>query len=158
MPARHRRTTHRCALALGLALMAVPVLSSCSAGFNAETLRERTVLDGTNATVGDLNVRYINVGDGELDGYVYNNGDSEDTLTSVAVDGGDAMRLGTSLPAGQLTALSGNSPGVTLRGLELPVGTSVSVTLTFAVAGPITMTVPVALPSQRPTRSPVPTQ
>lgn len=158
MPTRRSRTIRRCGVALGLALLTVPLLSSCSAGFSAETTRERTVLDGTNATVGDLKVRYVNLDDGQVSGYVYNNGSSQDSLTSVKVGDGDLIRVNTDLPVGQLTGLGEDSPGIDLHGQELPVGLSASVTLTFAGAGSITMTVPVQLPNVRPTRSPVPTE
>lgn len=160
MPARRplsTRTRRQGALLAAALLAAVPALTACGAGRGAETTKVVAAIDGANASVGDLSVRQLYVKDGRLSGYVYNDGTKADSLVSVQVAGGQVITVGTDLPAGRLTGLGADGPDVEVNLADAQVGTTVPVTLTFSNAGTLTeQPVPISLPDERSSRSPVP--
>lgn len=113
--ARSRRTV--AALAL---LAVVPLASACSAGLEAHTSTERSVVDGETAQVGDIVVRYAHLDSpdnpsisqgGTAVAYagIYNNGPQPDTLTSATSDVATAVDIvapagGTASPSPSSTA------------------------------------------------------
>jgi hypothetical protein len=168
------QAVRRTALA-GAAVALSITVAACGASFNAQTSKNYQPSEGTNAQSGGIGVRNLLVlasedGKGELHGAVVNTGDSDDKLVSIASAPADPNTQNTS---------TGESASVTFSGLketELKAGQSytippadgkavtvtggkpgqmLKVTITFGVAGPLTVSIPVLTtdhysPSPRP--------
>jgi copper(I)-binding protein len=147
-------------LLLGAVALLVPLLAGCEAGLNAPTLEFHPASIGT--TVLQNNIRLNNVfvlaaplgmsvpAGGRVGAFlaIYaENG--PDRLVSVSAPGAaSSVRLlggPVNVPANTLVNLGGPRPRVVLTGLVNPLngGESVTLTFNFAVAGPITIAVPV---------------
>lgn len=146
------------------ALGAVLALTGCGAGFDAQTYQERTVADVTNAAVGALALRGLQVSPGS-DG-VLKPGDDADVRIVVVNESAEADRLveasspvaesvdvietegGSVVDELEVPALgtTGGSAGLVLRGLsdEVLAGETVELTLRFERNGELTVRVPVA--------------
>jgi copper(I)-binding protein len=136
------------------AVTAVP-LAACAAGYQAETSRERTTLTSVSGAKGALTLRNVFlVGPGSPGGSLplylamFNGGTSNDRLVSVSSPDASSATVpsDTALPApGQLLYNEGDAAVPQLTGLKVAVlvGQTVPVTLTFAEAGDVTLTVPV---------------
>ncbi|WP_375480699.1 hypothetical protein [uncultured Jatrophihabitans sp.] len=190
-PVAARRAARRAGLA---AVVAAALLSAgCAAGQHAQTADEKTTLDGTNASVGDMDLRGLAIqaptgnfyakGSGALLTVVLvNNGAKADSLTSVTSSAITGWSSFATLAAAQIaqSATSSSGPqgsetvpvapndrtpfgtpeakgGLLLRGLteQLRPGQAISLTFSFARAGMVKVTVPVAL-SPSPASSYVP--
>lgn len=144
-------------LACLVVLAALP-LTACAAGYQAETSRERTTLTSVGGAVGDLTLRNIffygpaQSGD-SLPLYlsIFNGGTSNDKLLSISSKGaaGGTVPTANAVPAGgSLVFNQGNPDAPELTGVKtnVLVGQTVTVVLTFAQAGAVTLTVPVEGP------------
>ncbi|HVM27724.1 MAG TPA: copper chaperone PCu(A)C [Mycobacteriales bacterium] len=145
------------ALALGL------TLSGCGAGFEAQTYQQRSVGDGTNAAVGAIALRNVQLEPADDDG-LHSTGDDVDVRLTLVNDGGEDDRLvEVTSPAGasvqileedsevdgvDLPALGTTGTLVSLRleGLteELRIGEYVELTFRFERNGSLTVQAPVA--------------
>lgn len=163
MPAPTRVTV---GLAAAL-LLATPMLGACGAGRTSVTAKERAAIDGAQVNAGDLQLRNVQLeapSGGEWAAgsqvpvamYVVNRSSTADQLLSVeAVGVGSAVLTPSSIeiaPGGLLTTGAAHTQGatnaptvvLTTTGV-LRAGQSVSLRLTFARAGVVTLNVPVAL-------------
>lgn len=154
-----------------VAVLAAVPLSACAAGYQAETSRERTTLNSVGAAKGPLTLRNIFlVGPGtsgdNLPLYlaIFNGGTVRDKLLSVSSpssSGGFVPANSTIAPDGQLFFNEGDGSVpelIRLKGL-VRVAQTVQVTLRFAAAGELTITIPVdaatpELPGPSPILSP----
>jgi copper(I)-binding protein len=137
-----------------LALVLVPVIAGCG---QEATLSEHSVENGAQAssstmivhdaylvaTTGTASTLYVSL---------FNNSGGADTLESVAPAGGSPARFTVALPsagirvaAGGVLDLESASTALKVSGIssELPIGTEVPVTFSFATAGALRVTVPV---------------
>lgn len=138
-----------------LALLVALPLSACAAGYQAETSRVRTTLTSVSGAKGDLTLRNMFVvGPARAGGAVgfyaaiFNGGPATDHLVSISSS--DTVRgilpANTAIPGGgSLFYNLGDRDVPVLTGLknDLLVGQEVNVTMTFALAGELTVTVPV---------------
>jgi copper(I)-binding protein len=171
VPVKLRTATGRLAVGIRLVAAAVTVsaaLSGCGAGQRAQTANEFSVVDGAAANVGAMAIRNAGVSSPTTAvGYaagssvtlsmtVANNGDGSDTLVSVTTpDASSTKVLGpASAPSFIVPSngaiVVGSTPGtarITLTGLKyrLVPGQLVPVTLSFKVAGEVTVQMPVKL-------------
>jgi hypothetical protein len=204
---RRRRTAGIGAVAVAAAMLT----SSCAAGRVAQTIRQRPAIDGVNAQVGSIAVRYLSIeapsqgtsypkGSAlRLTGVFVNNGRSTDLLTNISsasvtgwgayssITGGDqvvaaaaASAAGVSAPTSAASPTTSAAPQAsqTVRipaqsrasygvpdatGSLLVLGTkakiypgsTISLALTFARAGTLTVQVPVQV-STNPRQASVP--
>lgn len=150
--------------------------SACAAGQQAITSEEQPTLDGTNGSVGSINLRGVTLQSPPSSAVNYptgskvairlvlvNNGSQPDTLTSVTspafkswhatpptsvdIHPGTRTSWGTPEAKGQLLLI--NTTKVLFP------GTTIQMTFSFATAGSVTLTVPIAL-SSSPNTSPIP--
>jgi copper(I)-binding protein len=145
---------------IAVAAALIPMIAGCEAGTNAPSLHWHQPTDGTFRTVGDITISNAFVlgapiGDALLRGEnaglflgLVNTG-TRDRLVSVTAPGTARSVL---LPGSQITLgtqhavlLTGPRPTVILQNLLRPLagGSVVTITLTFAVAGQVTIKVPV---------------
>jgi copper(I)-binding protein len=141
-------------LACVAVLVALP-LTACAAGYQAETSRERTTLTSVQGVKGNLSIRnvfFVGPADagGSLPLYLaaFNGGNSDDQLVSVSSTSaaGGTVPSDTKIPGGgSLLYNAGFAAVPQLTGLKNKalVGQTVTVTLTFAQAGELTLQVPV---------------
>ena len=146
-------------LLLGAIAVLLPTLAGCEAGFNAPTLAYHPANSGANVTQNGISLSNVFVLGAPLGSAVPPGGRASvflsieaqngDQLVSVSAPGtAAAVRVAggsVNLPAQSLVDLSGPEPQVVLLGLtsELSGGQSVQLTFIFAVAGAITVGVPV---------------
>jgi len=135
---------------LVIAALAVS-LSGCGAGQNASTRQVKQVTDGVEAsiTTDGNNIKIVNLlivaapgGNAVLVGTVINNGDNDDALLGVAINGSTANYSGNSvLPKNTPIIFEGNSANAkaVLAGFGGSAGSRVKVGLFFARAGEITL-------------------
>jgi hypothetical protein len=136
--------------AISIAVLAVS-LSGCGAGNNASTRQIFQVTDGVEATVtkDGNNIRVVNLlvvaapgGNAVLVGTIVNNGDVEDALLGVAINGTSATYTGTNvLPKNTPIIFEGERANakVVLGGFGAPAGSRVQVGLFFAKAGVVNL-------------------
>lgn len=160
---------------IAAAVAAVALLSSaCAAGQHATTSEEQPTLDGTNGSVGEINLRGVTLQSPPSINYptgskvairlvLVNTGQQPDTLTSVTspafkswhatpptsvdIHPGTRTSWGTPEAKGELQLI--NTTKVLFP------GTTIQMTFSFANAGSVTLTVPIAL-SSSPNTSPIP--
>ena len=155
------KTARRLLLGAGVLAVLVPALAGCEAGNSAPTLQFHSSNAGTDVTYNGIQISdafVLGAPDGatvpsgssaSLFMSLYNNGTAADTLQSATAAGtafSVALTGGTvSLPQYGSADLSGPEPKVALTGLTKPLaaGSTVKVTLTFAHAGSVTISVPV---------------
>jgi len=146
-------------LLLGAIVLLLPVLAGCEAGLNAPTLEFHPASNGT--TVVQNNIRFNNAfvlasplgtslpPGGRAGAFLAIVAYNGDRLLSVSAPGAaSSVRLvggPVNLPAGMQVGLTGPRPRVVLAGLVNPLsgGESITMSFTFAVAGTITIGVPV---------------
>ena len=150
---------------LAASLVAMSLASGCAAGQQAATRLVGSSVDGTNASVGDLAIRFAHIdidaaeaATGKVYVSVFNAGGAGDELVSVTSPAGKVAFAGSpvALPAlvrVDLLATSGSTPAaatLVITGTEkLRRGTSVPLVLVFARAGTLTLSVPVQVPAER---------
>jgi hypothetical protein len=168
------QAVRRTALAGATVALSVAV-AACGASFNAQTSKPYQAAEGTNAQSGGIAVRNLVIlasedGKGELHGAFVNSGQSDDKLVSIVSATVDPNAQNTSteqagsvkfaglketeLKAGEAATIPPvGGKAVTVTGGKP--GQMLKVTITFAVAGPITTSIPVLTldhysPSPRP--------
>ena len=136
--------------AVFIAILAIS-LSGCAAGNNASTRKIAQVTDGVEASITENgnNIRIVNLlvvaasgGNAVLVGTIVNNGDEEDALLGVAINGSTATYTGNNiLPKYSPIIFEGERANakVVLGGFGAPAGSRVSVELFFAKAGSVTL-------------------
>jgi hypothetical protein len=176
-----RVTSRRWLAATAIAsVLAMPLLAGCGAGLHNETDRERATPYVGSGKVGPVHVGggrlVLSVG-GNAQAYLtlsgVNDGPRSDQLTNATIAGGGAFTpsgasTGLTLPPGTLVAFTdpdlGDADASTAAGAAnlglsgattAPVnGTDARVTLTFANAGSLTVTVPVVDENEAVTTAP----
>lgn len=159
------------------AFLAAPVLAGCSAGFDANTsqpyqpVEAAALIDTETNAYGsrdihvpqafvlgpDSGAQLAQGGSAPL--YLNLLSDRGDTLNGATTDlGGVTLATPVQLPAGQLVNTGQPAPQLMITGLgrALRGGESTRVVLDFAVAGKISMTVPVVTRSREYTAYPIP--
>ncbi|GII67330.1 hypothetical protein Skr01_74150 [Sphaerisporangium krabiense] len=154
-------------------LAAVPALAACGAGSDANTstayapTEANVLLDGEAKTYGRNGIKIAQAfalgpdsgqqiaSGGSVPLYIsmLNDGTGADTLESVAINDRSAASVkggAIQLPPGQLVNTGRPASQVVLEGVQKPLrgGESISLTLRFAKAGDIAMTVPVVTRSR----------
>ncbi len=146
-------------LLFGAMAILIPVLAGCEAGFNAPTLEFHPATSGVTTTVNGITIdnafvlgpelgSTLPVG-GQAGAFLALTTPNDDRLVSVSAPGAatSVTLAGGSvdLPQYTLVNLGGPAPEIVLSGLTSPLagGETVKLTLTFATAGPISVTVPV---------------
>ena len=148
-------------ITIAAAIVAIPALTGCAAGVNAETTRPFDTTDGTSANFHGIAIRDMFVlgpaaggtlpagqsaslfvalvNDGKADRLIA--ASAPGTASSVTIRGG-----AVNLRAGQAALLTGPAPRLILQRLTKPLtgGGSIPVTLVFQNAGAVTLSVPVA--------------
>jgi hypothetical protein len=136
--------------AIAIAALAVS-LSGCGAGTSASTRNVNQVTDGVEASITQdgNNIKIVNLlvvaapgGNAVLVGTVVNNGDNDDALLGVAINGSTANYTGNSmLPKNVPIIFEGEraTAKVVLAGFGGTAGSRVKVGLFFAQAGEITL-------------------
>ena len=170
---------------LAIAALAVS-LSGCGAGTNASTRQVNQVTDGVEAAITQdgNNIKIVNLlvvaapgGNAVLVGTIVNNGDTDDALLGVAINGSTANYTGNSvLPKNVPLIFEGERANakVVLAGFGGSAGSHVKVSMFFKQAGEITLNAIVrdtsdiyagvtagntlVIPSSSPTASPTPTK
>jgi copper(I)-binding protein len=146
-------------LLLGAIAVLLPALAGCEAGFNAPTQEFHPASAGVSTTQNGVTLNNVFVLGGPVGAAVPPGGragvflaiesQNGDRLVSVsAPSAASAVKVAggsIDLPAQTPVYLSGPVPKVVLTGLVNPLagGQTVQLTLTFAVAGPVTLDVPV---------------
>jgi copper(I)-binding protein len=159
--ARSGKTASRLLLGAGVLAVLLPALAGCEAGEHAPTLEFHPAAAGVNGTAENITASNAfvlgaptgqTVPSGSSAGLfvsLYNNGNSGDTLLSATAKGAGSVSLsgGTvALPADAAPVnLTGPQPKIVLKNLTAPLssGGSITVTLQFQNAGPMTLQVPV---------------
>ena len=147
-------------LAGAVAMLVVPALAGCEAGFNAPTLEFHPASAGQQKVVNGISISNLFVlaapngsslptgSQASLFMGLFNNNDTSDRLVSVATTAAKSVTIGggsVSLPPNQGVNLTGPQPDIVLNGLtrSLAGGQDVEVILDFAQAGPVELDVPV---------------
>ncbi|MCW2548150.1 MAG: hypothetical protein JWN96_2610 [Mycobacterium sp.] len=155
-------------LACVAVLVALP-LTACAAGYQAETSRERTTLTSVSGVKGNLTLRNVFfVGPADAGGSLplyfatFNGGTTDDRLLSISSPSASGATVPTSTTiagGGSLFYNAGDAFVPELTGLKnkVLVGQSVTVTLSFAQAGDLTLQVPIES-STLPGPSPAPSE
>jgi hypothetical protein len=147
-------------LAIAAAIVAIPALTGCAAGLNAQTTRPFDTTDGTSANFHGIAIRNMFVlgpaaGTALLPGQsaslfvaLVNNGlpdqltlaTAPGTASAVTIRGGSVR-----LASGQAAFLTGPAPQLILRQLEIPLtgGQYIHITLYFQNSGSVVLHVPV---------------
>jgi len=159
---RSRRTVKpigRLAVAAAMAGL-LPAVAACEAGNNAPTMEFHQQSAGVDTKVQGIEIRNafvlgaangLSIAAGRSAGLflaLYNDGDGTDQLLSATSSAAKSVTLpagGIKLGSAQAVYLTGPKPEIILTGLThaLAGGDTISVTLDFANAGKITMTLPV---------------
>ena len=149
---------------LAATLVSMSLVSACAAGQQAATRLVGSSVDGTNASIGDIAVRFAHIdvdaaeaATGKIYVSLFNAGADVDQLVSVTSPAGQITLSGTApvpLPPLVRVDLLPTSPtGVStlvITGTEkLRRGTSVPLVFVFARAGTVNVTVPVQVPAER---------
>lgn len=141
-------------LACVAVLVALP-LTACAAGYQAETSRERTALTSVSGVKGNLTLRNVFfVGPAESGGALplyfaaFNGGATSDKIVGISSPSasGSSAPQATDIAGGSsLFYNAGDASVPQLTGLKnkVLVGQAVTVTLSFAQAGDLTLQVPV---------------
>ena len=135
-----------------LAITALAVsLTGCGAGNNASTRQVKQVTDGVEGSIikDGNNIKIVNLlvvaapgGNAVLVGTIVNNGDIEDALLGVAINGTSATYTGNNvLPKNTPIIFEGERANakVVLGGFGAPAGSRVQVGLFFGNAGVVTL-------------------
>jgi copper(I)-binding protein len=146
-------------LLVGAIALLVPALAGCEAGLNAPTLEFHQASDGVSTTVNGIRLDDVFVLGPPLNSTLPVGGQAGVFLSLYAQNGDrleSASAPGTAssvtLLSGPITLnpyslvnLSGPSPEIVLNDLTTPLsgGETITLQLTFANAGPVTLTVPV---------------
>ncbi len=146
-------------LLLGAIAVLVPMLAGCEAGLNAPTQEFHPASSGVTTTVNGITLANLFVlgppvgsalpPGGQAGVFLAIQSENGDRLVSVSAPGtASSVKLAggsINLPAQTPVDLSGPEPKMVLSGLtsSLSGGETVQLTLTFAVAGVITLSVPV---------------
>jgi copper(I)-binding protein len=155
---RGGRFSRRILIAAAAAL--IPLVAGCEAGFNAPTLQWHQPTDGTGKTVGNITISNVFVLGAPIGAVIprgHNAGlflglvnvGAPDRLLSVTAPGvaSSVLLPGNQvvLPENKPVLLTGPQPRVILEHLLRPLtgGSVITVTLTFANAGSVTLQVPV---------------
>jgi hypothetical protein len=135
---------------LAIAALAVS-LSGCGAGQSASTRHVNQVTDGVEASITQdgNNIKIVNLlvvaaagGNAVLVGTIVNNGDNDDALLGVAINGSTANYTGNSVLAKNAPIIFEGARAnakVVLGGFGAPAGSRVKVGMFFAKAGEITL-------------------
>jgi hypothetical protein len=135
---------------LAIAALAVS-LSGCGAGQSASTRHVNQVTDGVEASITQdgNDIKIVNLlvvaapgGNAVLVGTIVNNGDKDDALLGIAINGSTANYTGNSmLPKNVPIIFEGDraTAKAVLAGFGAPAGSRVKVGLFFAKAGEITL-------------------
>lgn len=145
--------TRRHRIAAAVAALAVPLLSSCSVGFDAQTNQVYTPGKGTNNRDSQVDVLHALVvsgseGSGTLIAALVNNEQlDDDALVGVSGAGEDAdleitVPGETEIPAAELVQLADEDP-IAVSGEAVVPGAFLTVTFTFENADAVTLDVPV---------------
>ncbi len=146
-------------LLLAAVAVLLPALAGCEAGLNAPTLEFHPAANGTTVTHNGITIDNAFVL-GSVPGASLPKGGRAGVFMGLEAENGDRLEsisapgaassvkvTGTSinLPAQQLVDLSGPAPKIVLTGLtsSLAGGENITMTFTFAEAGPVTLQVPV---------------
>ena len=136
--------------AIAIAALAVS-LSGCGAGVNASTRNNNQVTDGVESSITQdgNNIKIVNLlvvaapgGNAVLVGTIVNNGDQEDLLLGVAINGTTTTYTGINvLPKNTPIIFEGERANAkaTLGGFGAPAGSRVQVGLFFAKAGVVNL-------------------
>lgn len=147
-------------LAGAVAMLVVPALAGCEAGFNAPTLEFHPASAGQEKLVDGISINNLFVlaapngsslpagSQASLFMGLFNNNSTSDRLVSVSTTAAKSATISggsVSLPPNQGVNLTGPQPEVVLNGLtqSLSGGQNVQVILDFAQAGPVVLDVPV---------------
>ena len=163
---------------LAVLLLSPIVLGACSSGQVTQTATQDRDKAGPMADVGNITLRsvvleaprggtYDEGDDAELLMAIVNTADESDTLQSIESDGFEEVRLsggdadqvsqstgsgdiGLEIPRGQTVFLGEDGPTVEVEGLteELTAGESIELTLTFELAGEVTVRASVDTPEE----------
>ena len=146
-------------LLLGAIAVLLPALAGCEAGYNAPTLEFHPASNGTSITQNGITLDNVFVlgapvgfalpPGGRAGVFLAIEAENGDRLVSVSAPGtASSVKLTggpINLPAQTLVDLSGPEPQMVLSGLANPLsgGQTVQLTLIFAQAGAVTLSVPV---------------
>ena len=146
-------------LLIGAIAILVPVLAGCEAGFNAPTLKYHPASNGTSTVVNGITLDNVFVlgpapgstlpAGGQAGLFLAMQSQNSDKLVSASAShAASSVELITgpvTLSPNSLVDLQGPNPVIVLNGLKNPLsgGETVNLTLTFANAGPVNLTVPV---------------
>lgn len=146
-------------LLFGAVAVLVPALAGCEAGFNAPTLKYHQASNGTSTVVNGITLDNVFVlgpapgstlpAGGQAGLFLAMQSQNSDKLVSAsASDAASSVELITgpvTLSPNSLVDLQGPNPVLVLNGLKNPLsgGETVQLTLTFANAGPVNLSVPV---------------
>jgi copper(I)-binding protein len=156
---KSRGTTVARRAMIGAIALLVPVLAGCEAGQNAPTLEFHPASNGAATIASNISINNVfilgpstgsTLPAGSSAGLflaLYNSG-AADSLVSATAKGAASIKLekGTvALPTNTSVLLTGPTPELVLTGLtqSLRGGQTISVTLDFSNAGPVTLQVPV---------------
>jgi copper(I)-binding protein len=146
-------------LLVGAIAILLPALAGCEAGFNAPTLQFHPASTGLSTVAAGINVDDAFVlgptpgstlpAGGQAGVFLSLYAQNSDQLTSASAPGyASSVQLVSgpvTLNPNTLVDLSGPAPQLVLNGLTSPLsgGETIQLKLTFANAGPVTLTVPV---------------
>jgi copper(I)-binding protein len=146
-------------LLVGAIAILLPALAGCEAGLNAPTLEYQPASNGFSTVAGGITVDDAFVlgpapgstlpAGGQAGVFLSLYTQNSDRLTSASATGyASSVQLVSgpvTLNPNTLVDLSGPSPEIVLNGLTNPLsgGETISIQLTFANAGPVTLSVPV---------------
>jgi copper(I)-binding protein len=146
-------------LLIGAIAILVPVLAGCEAGLNAPTLKFHPASSGVSTVVNGITLDNVFVlgpapgstlpAGGQAGLFLAMQSQNSDKLVSASASGAaSSVELITgpvTLSPDSLVDLQGPNPVLVLNGLKNPLsgGETVNLTLTFANAGPVSLTVPV---------------
>jgi copper(I)-binding protein len=156
---KSRGTTVARRAMIGAIALLVPALAGCEAGQNAPTLEFHPASNGAATVASNISINNVFVlgpvvgstlpagSSAGLFLALYNNG-AADSLVGASANGAASVKLekGTvALPTNTSVLLTGPTPELVLTGLTQPLhgGQTISVTLDFSNAGPVTLQVPV---------------
>jgi copper(I)-binding protein len=155
------KTAARSTLIGGLALLAIPAVAGCEAGYNAPTLEFHSASAGAHTIINGIAINNAFVLGAPAGSVVppgssasmflglFNNGSANDKLVAAAAPGtakSVTIKGGSvTIPAGGPANLTGPEPVVVLKGLtkSLSGGQSVEIVFQFATAGQVELNVPV---------------
>lgn len=136
--------------AIAIAVLAIS-LTGCGAGNNASTRKIAQVTDGVEAVITENgnNIRIVNLlvvaadgGNAVLVGTIVNNGDEEDALLGISINGSIATYTGNNaLPKNTPIIFEGDSANAkaVLGGFSTTPGSLVTVSMFFAKAGEVSL-------------------